>query len=1672
MLNITRSEKNLDSLTNATVQPSTSDWGLGIHQASTRFLPTAFITFFLLLAVEAASQSTLYPLTPVPEDVDTIKIDTTGLGLDFEAEWPYDSILYIRNNVVLQLSDSAILPQAFPKDSTVDYEWENIDTAFASVRGAIEHIDTTWGPAVLRKLLPHFDSGERAQKFLLVIPDYVKYQDISQHLDSIENLTIHYRTYHAQLLHIPNDPAFDTRNNFPDLVHSGTVPSHISYGYHDRRGPAWHLFAIQAPLAWEISTGHSTVTLSAADQVYTDWPGATLQSDHPEMPIVSSITETGTYVFNASDDFDGTYKPTGIGVGHGMLITEAIGEINNNSGAGGVCPDCRGYIKHGTSSAVDMILDIDTDFLSNNDIKTADVINMSFASGSMRETLKSVFDNGIVAVAASGNRMMNHRSCECSGSCSSYPSCVTSGYAWGERETTLVTDNGTQYREIAPREIYPAATTIADQSYPSGYIKPIAVGATMLEHVYFDDQEAAPYCSSGAVSRPSCPLSPWDNRGHHFFGNETFVRNFTYSPGTDKFGSTSIDRSEAYIDVVAPTGNYFHAANGLTACSTGTVVSISGFALNCDDPNDLNWYNLRDWRYLSDAWGTSHAAPLVTGIVGLMMSVNPKLGQSGSMVQHRAYDIITMTADKVVDDGRYVGDGEMDNDGNNSDDPDGIECGDYSSTNIKYRNQPPSQPQYVTQADDPLKRSWAQRMGFGRVNAFRAVAHAIPTKGVYSYKTGLTLSPSAASNGRKLMHFGWWVGNDGTNDISLYDYNNASYDGHDLPGAATSHNNQGKTELDGTSITLQLDTDVILAIDGILTSSAAPGSNKIITGTTGKACIAGLLENVQISGNLRTGDLIIDASSSGVPLLLASGSSATIEVYGTLQAENYGYLRVENDAALTIQPNSHIKLNGSENIEITDGATALVRNGTSLVSTSSSVVVGSGSELRIESGAFSELDLPVVVENGGKFIISENAEALVRYLSVERGGEVLVEAGATLTLTDEAAPNYIEGRLRVMGTPGNLATVRALTEDCCLPGCNEVVGTARILVEDDLSNIADLSSSLVEIDYGWFEDVSLSIVHAPVKAISNSTFVATRSRWQNSARMVSFHSRHPDVVGVDYVHPTGGGSITSRMKIVIDGCTFLDLDGEVSSPGVDLYGLIGIWNNGTRRLEVSESHFENLKVGIAGMKGDVLRVEESTFRESHVGVLGRNPVLSLCYNDFIKTRFGVANSGGVSGTYFDNFFSEVRIGAALTSLTAQYFRGNTFDNYLHGGISLNETTARLDEGVAGWPNFNYYWGRNKFLDDGMAMYFGTPLTQSDIILKTNRSFAQLECGYNLFYSASTYNLWSDVAVTINASNNNFAPTGTPATFNVTVTGSPLNVADVLSGCGLFSGTHCGTTPNPIPFGTGLNPIWVSHGLWYELPVGSTFLDSAFQFSLVELQNTGLGYRARIRKISDSYESAILGDSIETNLSVLSSVLAAIESNSSENIELRAEAGLILSEIQGRLFGEESADSVMQTMLATYTRDVDTSLARWNASFYLADTTASTSLADSLHDDAVTRVVDDIKRWSDLPGGAIKPETPSSPQSGAGTADISAVEFLPNPARGKTIIRTILPHNVSEAALRIFDVSGIEIGSHALGRLSAGRTDIPFNFGDMSRGTYLIILEFESGSVAGFLHVTQ
>jgi len=300
---------------------------------------------------------------------------------------------------------------------------------------------------------------------------------------------------------------------------------------------------------------------------------------------------------------------------------------------------------------------------------------------------------------------------------------------------------------------------------------------------------------------------------------------------------------------------------------------------------------------------------------------------------------------------------------------------------------------YVEQKNDRLRHWWAQRMGFGRINAYRCVANSIANKGEYEYtQSGALPFTTGRGNeneeGKLLMHFGSKVkeglesfeidpntrGPTAANDGIL---NVLEWGGSSIPGDAQEYNNQGVTRLknENSQILICVNENQILAIDGILFSNEPQKEHGIYTASSGKILTTGYMKDVSLSGNLKISDLkMYGTTNTSCALWLNEGS----EIYGKIELTNKTQINHQTGTAYILQPKGEIVMNGDNDLVITNGKKIIMKSATAISSETKKLIIQSGGELVIgEAGQPPvEVDLNCIVdiEAGGTLTVGVDSK--------------------------------------------------------------------------------------------------------------------------------------------------------------------------------------------------------------------------------------------------------------------------------------------------------------------------------------------------------------------------------------------------------------------------------------------------------------------------------------------------------------------------------------------------------------------------------------------------------------------------------------------------------------------------------------------------------------------------
>jgi hypothetical protein len=1003
----------------------------------------ALILFISLNVGKAMGQSISPCLIIVPSDTvffnsDSTAIDTCGLTNNYSQgsrEYAMEYItqqtpgtwgpnIYASHWWLIKFNQPAIkLPWA-TSDSIIEVSWQAIDSLDTNLRNGFQSLQQQFGSFVLRKEIPYDTAGQNSQAFLLRFSQYHNVDSVDNFIKSIDSTIVcsFQGTFH-QLDYLPADYSLH-----PDIslhqIQCGQPSNPWPANVH-KLGLQWNIYKSVLPVAWEITRGYPNTVISDYDDPATG--SIVTQPDMARKTSFTKIYTNGIEDYNKEGNYlylDGTsngslgnswsgltpnaVQSNPLRKSHALLVTSAsVAEGDNiNAPAGGMscndngsgsfsggmigsCPQCEAVIQAdnsvtGTSVSLLSLLHLDVSLNpSNSTIQQVSVVNIPSGCYGITgcqdgDAYNQIIQSGIVVVASAGNSSILD-------------------YLGNTHYTPFL--QGPADFVYSDQSSYNPNTGETD---PSKDYKVIAVGSTS-DGDYYNPSN----CSLIQVDNHNPPPQYVVAKGSEKFSNETnYSIGNANSASLEKFPPTTetdaqrlSDKASAFVDIVAPAG---------------WVLGGEG---------DVTGYNLEN--------GTSFSAPLVSGICGLMLSINPQMGvvlqrdpvtgyiTNGIDVQRKVYNILTFTADKVGD-------------GNN-------------------------QFPYVQQTNDPLNRWWAPRMGFGRVNAFRSLAHAIPLEAPQSISSStqsLTYSTSSINEkGEYLIHFGSYnnngnpvLTNGGVNLPSTY-----------FPGQGW--NNQGETDISGSNVQISFQgIPGVMAVDGIVKSSGNGNYFSAPSGLQGqqvKVLATGYFENVGISGYNRLERLTVTGSAAGTADIdIISGTDGA--VYDTVDLRNYATYSVESSGIDTIFPGGVLLINGNNSVALNGGNTVMkyssaIITGSGAASTSD-VEIANGATLEVASNSHVQILCNVHVQNGGYFVIDNDAVVEINSFKVDKGGTVTIGHGAhlNLMLTEANKINICNGKILMNGTSADpiLLTGDPSNINCCDLTCDDNInGQAEIDAE-------------------------------------------------------------------------------------------------------------------------------------------------------------------------------------------------------------------------------------------------------------------------------------------------------------------------------------------------------------------------------------------------------------------------------------------------------------------------------------------------------------------------------------------------------------------------------------------------------------------------------------------------
>ena len=1107
-------------------------------------------------------------------------------------------------------------------------------------------------------------------------------------------------------------------------------------------GFLWSIYAVKAPLAWEITKGKYAITININEPTWGDSPFTQITDvdlNITDLVKTTSYDQTKNFKYITYPNlFDGegvtlNPRPRIDDKGekgeenHGIMVASiAFAKGNNSSGQSGnligLCPECSGIATDGQYK-----LDIvDVDMQINNSKTPPHIVNMSWRTAGQSNFIEYNINSGITYICAADN-----------------------GYSGVIREVVDPYNSGQTVDFFYPEARYPGSSVWARNNNIADDFRVISVGSI----------------GNGGIWRNgNCDIIPENgggsdmyvdnsNRGFDFASSvlgQRYDGPYNCSIGTNKFSVNSNrsqrgkEKSDAYMDIVAP-GDWIFSS----MCSYPDISSTTLYGR-----------------------GTSFAAPVVSGIVGLMQSVHDHFGLTGKHVHQMAYDILTFTANKITDNNNIpatIVDGKR-----------------YASHNLQIdrsTNPPtinllsPIQFDYIIQANDVLQRSWAQRMGFGLVDAYRAVAHTIDNKANYSYSSSLSLPFTTGSgkineDNKLLMHMGAWKNS--TQKV-------LEAGGVVFSGEPVWKNNNGKTEINGTNTVLTVPSNCILAQDGIATTQNASGNNKIVTAARannneshGIILSTGYLENITLEGRIKTCDLLITSSENGGTGIVCKNHAPTesktdeallaknlCEVYGKVSLKNNGYFIVDNDAICRVQPGGILSMEGNKDIEIRAGAFLDLQPSSTIISADASrkIIVKNGGTLRVRSNTYASADIEcaVLVEDGGTLLLEEDAFLRINRFIVDIGGTVECKPGSRLAIqsTYPNGKNECNGKLIANGTAAKRIRITSKTTNPCDANPNR--NNIFMVGNPAQSTKSQLTLSYVDIDHVKISANNIRMT-GPIQDcnfMTNRCVALQDISWGVSPFRLGIQYSMPSVLTdderkVEILH----SSFTSPQSMCCPTCT------PQTPLAANLFTLLDLNLGGVKVVNASTANFsacslKNVYFGIVTQNCGVVSVNGNSFETVQTSYYDVSSRPTLCSNTFSDTPYPTVFGGSLGARIMNgNSFLNTDVTVVSDATPLVFMRGNDFTNFRRG-VDVRNGIANLAHRPLNvmFSNISEILGRNRFTvaNPGIIPYPNKFVTNADfpnfcdIWIENNASDLWLNCGYNAMAEYTAYHINGNAA---------------------------------------------------------------------------------------------------------------------------------------------------------------------------------------------------------------------------------------------------------------------------------------------------------------------------------------
>lgn len=368
-------------------------------------------------------------------NADSVMVDTCGLST------PLSCVDMVQNETInirvwnerryyakrswrVSFEEDIIHLPSLPSDSLVYVSWQAIDTNYPAVRAGFQAIEQQYGSFRLRKVFPAAATGEYSRRFEADFVQYVNALDVMSAFNGVPLTRCYFQSEFSVNFDLPSDRALIPGTKIEDIQLA--APQTEFPPYLHRLGFQWNIYAMDLPLAWEITTGRPSIVLGAHD----DWGDpCELQNfdyTHPDLTVRETLSQNGNFLRITPQyrgDAPASLMPnTALPLrGHGLRTLTCAIALGRNDNHGtpdneqgrmiGTAFNCSGVGFYGSGKrcsediddfAVEDYVSVDTDFQNNGTMQRVAVMNFSQATNDYWGIHK-LLQAGTIVVAAAGN---------------------------------------------------------------------------------------------------------------------------------------------------------------------------------------------------------------------------------------------------------------------------------------------------------------------------------------------------------------------------------------------------------------------------------------------------------------------------------------------------------------------------------------------------------------------------------------------------------------------------------------------------------------------------------------------------------------------------------------------------------------------------------------------------------------------------------------------------------------------------------------------------------------------------------------------------------------------------------------------------------------------------------------------------------------------------------------------------------------------------------------------------------------------------------------------------------------------------------------------------------------------------------------------------------------------